>query len=158
MTYSEYLSDLQHIHQSEVYGENVFNLASKFTFRRDRRAKWILLRNLERQTLAEYLGYMSRTGQVPQYPFIWALRGFLEGALLGLLPWSLAMRLLVHETRHFTLVWARLKENAEPSHREFFEYIYDHEKAIEVFAVRELKHRSDSIQPILLLLGSDIQS
>ncbi len=155
MRYPEYLSDLHHVHQSEVYGYNVFNIASKFTFHQEKRAKWILLRELERQTLAEYLDYMNRTRQVLHYPFVWAFRGYLDGLLLGLLPWSLAMWLLARETRSFAAIWSRLKVNSSPSHYAFFEYLYAHEKAIETFSVHELKHKKDSTQPILWLLGDD---
>lgn len=152
MSYPEYKSDLHHIHQSEVYGSNVFKMAYRLSFNKDKKAKWALLNKLELQTLDRFLAYMQSSNQTYKHPCFWALKGYLEGLVLGLLPWSLAMRLLAKGTESFTAVWLRLKTNSSEADYSFFNYIYAHEKAIEAFALSELKQKSDSTKPILSLL------
>ena len=51
MTYPQYGKDLQHIHESEVYGRAVFDMAAKLTMNEDRKQKWLALRALEEKTL-----------------------------------------------------------------------------------------------------------
>jgi len=156
MGYPEYESDLHHIHQSEVYGSNVFKMAGRLTFSSAKSARWALLHELEIQTLERFISYMNATGQEYHYPYGWALKGHLEGFILGLLPWSLAMRILARETQSFIAVWQRLKTNASTPERGFFDYIYAHEKAIEAFATRELALDENSTKPILSLLDVPI--
>jgi len=153
MRYPQYQSDLHHIHQSEVYGANVFKMAGRLTLSRKKKEKWALLYDLEIQTLERFLLYIEKTGQQDRYPLIWALKGYFEGLLLGLLPWPVAMRLLAKETQSFTSIWQRLKINSKDSEKEFFNYVYAHEKAIEAFAKRELIQGKDSIGPVRSLLG-----
>jgi len=153
MRYPQYQSDLQHIYQSEVYGANVFKMAGRLTFNRKKKDQWALLYDLEIQTLERFLLYIKETGQRDNYPHIWALKGHIEGLALGLLPWSVAMRLLAKETQSFTKIWHRLKINSKDTEKEFFNYVYAHEKAIEAFAKRELMQENNSAEPIRSLLG-----
>lgn len=155
MNYPEYLTDLQHIHKSEVYGYNVFKMAGRLTFSSAKKTKWALLCELEAQTLEQFLDYMAATRQATKYPLFWAIKGHFEGLVLGLLPWRLAMRLLAYETKSFTAIWLRLKTNSSKTDSKFFNYIYAHEKAIEAFALGELKHKATSTKPILSLLKLD---
>ena len=152
INYPEYKSDLHHIHQSEVYGANVFKMAQRLTLNPEKKAKWALLHKLEVQTLKRFLGYMNDTRQDVHHPFVWAFRGHIEGVVLGLLPWSIAMRLLAHETKSFTGIWQRLKSNFKDSEIRFFDYVYAHEKAIEGFANREFQQKGNSVVPIISLL------
>jgi len=153
MRYPQYRSDLHHIHQSEVYGANVFRMAGHLTISPKKKQQWALLYDLEIQTLKRFFTYLDETAQQDSHPFIWSLKGYLEGIILGLLPWSLAMSLLAKETQSFVSIWHRLKINSEDSEKEFFDYIYAHEKAIEAFAKRELKKEKNSIGAVRSLLG-----
>lgn len=63
MNYPEYKSDLQRIHESEVYGSAVFHMAAQVTLNPQRKQKWLVLKDLETQTLERYLAYMKSSGQ-----------------------------------------------------------------------------------------------
>ncbi|MBL4876662.1 MAG: hypothetical protein JKY10_09245 [Cohaesibacteraceae bacterium] len=157
MSYPELLTDLKHIHQSEVYGSNVFKMAGRLSFDKKKKAKWALLDELELQTLDRFLNYMQDNNRSYHYPYFWALKGHLEGLVLGLLPWSTAMRLLAHGTESFTVIWLRLKTNANETDQKFFSYIYAHEKAIEAFAKHELEQNQDSVKVIMSLLDKHVK-
>ena len=152
MIYPEYKADLQHIHESEVYGLAVFEAAARVSRNRERREKWQVLRALEEQTLRRYLDYMTRTGQPVREPRIWALKGRAEGIALGLMPWRLAMRMVRNATQPFQKRFLRLKSHASGPDREFFDYVYVHEKALEAFASAELAGREDSLKAVRALL------
>jgi hypothetical protein len=153
MTYPQYKKDLQRIHESEVYGAAVFDMAATFTLNAERKKKWLKLKTLEEQTLARYLDYMQSSGQPIAMPVFWQLKGYLEGAALGILPWRIAMRLLKGGTEPFQKKFLRLKEHAEDDHQAFFAYVYAHEKAIEAFAKKELERDKQSLQAVEALLG-----
>ena len=153
MTYPQYKEDLQRIHESEVYGLEVFDTAAKLTRNNARKQKWLALRALEEQTLNRYLAYMRDSGQTVIEPRGWALKGRLEGAVLGLMPWRLAMRLVRNATGPFQEKFLRLKNNASDADREFFAYVYAHEKAIEAFASKELSGDVTSLKAVKGLLG-----
>lgn len=76
MNYPQYKTDLQRIHESEVYGRAVFATAARLTRNARRKAKWLKLHALEEETLARYLAYMARTGQTVVEPKAWELRGY----------------------------------------------------------------------------------
>ena len=72
-------------------------------------------------------------------PVGWDFKGAAEGAVLGLLPWSMAMQQLANGTIPFQKKFLRLREKAvKKIDVEFFKYIYEHEKAIKSFALAEL--------------------
>lgn len=152
MTYPQYKEDLQRIHESEVYGKAVFATAARLTRNAERKAKWLKLQALEEETLARYLAYMTRTGQTVVEPKGWELKGYAEGMALGLMPWKLAMRLLRDGTQPFQEKFLRLKQNSGDAEREFFSYVYAHEKALEAFAVKELANEQDSLKAVDSLL------
>lgn len=155
MNYPEYKSDLQRIHESEVYGSAVFKTAAQLTFNPERKAKWLKLKGLEDRTLERYLTYMKETGQPISDPIGWDLKGYAEGAVLGLLPWSIAMKQLADATKPFQEKFLRLKDNAtEEVDKNFFGYVYAHEKALEFFALRELAGEPESLKPVEHLLNS----
>ncbi|MCK5875935.1 MAG: hypothetical protein KAG82_14660 [Alcanivoracaceae bacterium] len=153
MTYPEYKKDLQHIHESEVYGSAVFDIAARLTRNAERKQKWLVLKALEEQTLQRYLDYMTATGQSIVEPTGWALKGKAEGAALGLMPWWLAMRLVRDATQPFQEKFLRLKDHAEGEDKKFFAYVYAHEKAIEAFARKELAKEGDSLKAAKDLLA-----
>lgn len=153
MKYPEYKTDLQHIHESEVYGRAVFATAARLTRNAQRKAKWLKLHALEEETLARYLAYMARTGQPVVEPKVWELKGYAEGVALGLMPWRLAMRLVRDATGPFQEKFLRLKQHSDDSERKFFAYVYAHEKALEAFAVKELAREPDSLKAIESLLA-----
>lgn len=156
MTYPEYRADLQHIHESEVYGAAVFDTTARLTRDPARRAKWLALKALEDQTLARYLEYMQQTGQPVKEPTGWALKGRAEGAALALMPWRQAMKLVEKATGPFQERFLRLKKHAQGEDAEFFAYVYAHEKAIEAFARKELAGDPNSLKAVeSLLAGRD---
>lgn len=152
MTYPQYKKDLQHIHESEVYGFAVFDTAAQLTRNKERKQKWLMLKALEEKTLNRYLEYMQASGQTVVEPKGWALKGRTEGAVLGLMPWRLAMKLVRDATGPFQEKFLRLKKNASEADQEFFSYVYAHEKAIEAFAKKELSKDKDSLKAVKDLL------
>ena len=154
MNYPEYKKDLQHIHESEVYGFAVFDTAAQLTRNKERKQKWLTLKALEEQTLNRYLEYMQQSGQTVVEPKGWALKGRVEGAALGLMPWSLAMKLVRDATQPFQEKFLRLKNNASEADQKFFSYVYAHEKAIEAFAKKELSKDKDSLKAVKQLMGA----
>lgn len=153
MTYPEYKKDLQHIHESEVYGAAVFDIAARMTRNAERKQKWLVLKALEEQTLQRYLDYMAATGQSIVEPKGWALKGKAEGVALGLMPWWLAMRMVRDATQPFQKKFLRLKDHAEGEDKKFFAYVYAHEKALEAFAKKELEKDSSSLKAVYDLIG-----
>ncbi|MDI9244250.1 hypothetical protein [Marinobacter sp. CHS3-4] len=153
MTYPEYKSDLQHIHESEVYGYAVFDTAAQLTRNKERKQKWLALKALEEQTLNRYLDYMQASGQTVKDPKGWALKGRGEGAALGLMPWRMAMKFVRDATQPFQEKFLRLKKNASEADKTFFSYVYAHEKAIEAFATKELSKDQNSLKAVNDLLG-----
>ncbi len=153
MSYPEYQADLQHIHESEVYGRAVFATAARLTRNPARKKKWLTLKALEEKTLERYLDYMEGSNQEVVEPKGWALKGYMEGAALGLMPWRLAMKLVGKATVPFQEKFRRLKAHAEGSELAFFTYVYAHEKAIEAFAHKELASDAASLQAVESLLA-----
>lgn len=153
MNYPEYKSDLQRIHESEVYGVAVFDTAARLARNPARKQKWLALKALEEQTLQRYLDFMKEAGQPIAEPRGWALKGMAEGAALGVMPWWLAMRLLRNGTQPFQEKFLRLKNHADSAEKEFFAYVYAHEKAIEAFAQKELSRDAGSLKAVNSLLG-----
>lgn len=153
MNYPEYQSDLQRIHESEVYGMAVFDTAAKLARDPARRQKWLTLKALEEATLERYLRHMQATGQQVRQPRIWAAKGRVEGAALGAMPWGLAMKMLADGTQPFQEKFLRLKEHAPDEHKDFFGYVYAHEKAIEAFARKEMAAEPESLKAVESLLA-----
>ncbi|MBF0353598.1 MAG: hypothetical protein HQM11_21415 [SAR324 cluster bacterium] len=153
--YPEYKKDLQRIHESEVYGCALFNTAAQVTLSPKQKKKWLVLKALEEQTLERYLSYMKDSGQPVTAPKGWELKGYFEGAMLGVLPWRLSMKLLGDGTAPFQEKFLRLKNNAtEKSEKKFFGYVYAHEKAIEAFAHKEMSRDQDSLKAAESLLNN----
>lgn len=155
MNYPEYERDLQRIHESEVYGRAVFATAARVTLDRQRKKKWRVLESLEEQTLARYLAYMQDSGQSVTEPRGWSLKGRVQGAVLGLLPWRVAMKLLADGTAPFQERFLRLRNHAtDELDRRFFAYVYAHEKAIESFAHKERASDPGSLKAVEGLLDA----
>lgn len=153
MSYPEYKKDLQHIHESEVYGRAVFDTAARLTRNPERKQKWLVLKALEEQTLQRYLDHMARTGQKVKEPAGWALKGRAEGAALAAMPWRLAMKMVRDATGPFQQKFLRLKEHAREDELDFFAYVYAHEKALEAFAQKELDRDKGSLKAVESLLA-----
>lgn len=83
------------------------------------------------------------------------LKGYAEGAALGVLPWPISMRLLRNATRPFQEKFLRLKNNAtEELDKKFFGYVYAHEKALESFAQKEISKEQNSLKAVESLLSN----
>ncbi len=154
MNYPEYKSDLQRIHESEVYGIAVFDTAARLTRDAERKQKWLALKALEELTLERYLAYMRASQQAVSEPRVWRLKGQVEGAALGAMPWRLAMKFLADGTVPFQEKFLRLKTHASDADRDFFAYVYAHEKAIEAFARKELAKQKGSLKAVQALLAT----
>ena len=154
MNYPQYRDDLQRIHESEVYGLAVFDTAARLTRDPERNGKWLALKALEEKTLDRYLAHMQASNQPVVEPRFWRLKGYGEGAALGLLPWRVSMKLLAAGTAPFQETFLRLKKSAEAAHQDFFSYVYAHEKAIEAFARKELAKDPTSLKAVESLLAS----
>jgi len=154
MNYPQYKKDLQRIHESEVYGIALFETAARLTWNVERKKKWLALKALEEKTLERYIAYMQASNQTVVEPTGWRLKGYSEGAVLGILPWRLSMKLLGKGTAPFQEKFLRLKLNAEGFHQDFFAYVYAHEKAIEDFARKELSRDRNSLTAVERLLAS----
>ena len=155
MNYPEYKKDLQRVHESEVYGCAVFKTAAKVTLNSKRKKKWLALMALEEQTLERYLTYMKDSGKPMTEPTGWELKGYLEGTILGILPWRLSMKLLGDATVPFQEKFLRLKNNStENPDKKFFAYVYAHEKAIEAFAHKEMSKDQNSLRAVESLLDN----
>ncbi len=153
MKYPQHKDDLQRIHESEVYGIALFDTAARLTCSTERKNKWLALKALEEKTLDRYLAYMQASNQLVTEPKLWRLKGYVEGVVLGLLPWRLSMKLLCDGTAPFQEKFLRLKQNAEGPHQDFFTYVYAHEKAIEAFAQKELSGDQSSLKAVEGLMG-----
>lgn len=154
MNYPQYKADLQRIHESEVYGIAVFDTVARMTRDPERKQKWLALKALEEKTLERYLEYMRSTNQKVVEPRTWRLKGYAEGMALGLLPWGISMRLIANATKPFQERFLRLKQHSKDAHKEFFAYVYAHEKAIEAFAKKELSRDQNSLTAVKKLLAS----
>lgn len=154
MNYPQYKTDLQRIHESEVYGVALFDTVARLTRNPERKQKWLVLKALEEKTLQRYLAYMRATNQSVMEPTSWRLKGHAEGLVLGLLPWGIAMRLVKKGTQPFQEKFLRLKQHSDGIHQEFFAYVYAHEKAIEAFAQKELSGDQSSLTAVKNLLAN----
>ena len=154
MSYPQFKRDLQHIHESEVFGLASFETAARFTRDTERKEKWLTLAALEEQTLQRYLDYMRETNQAVVEPAGWRLMGYGAGAGLAILPWRLSMKTLVDATAKFQVIFQRLMQNSEETHRDFFAYVFAHEKAIEAFAKKELSKDRNSLKAVNSLLAA----
>jgi len=153
MSYPEYQADLDRLYESEVYGEILFATAARLSGAGAHRDKWLLLRDLEAQTKDRLLAFLAASGQQARLPALLRQKSHLVGALLGVLPWSIAMKLLEDGTAPFLAVFERLERNAPESARGFFAYVVAHERAIAEFARRERAGDAAPVAPLRTLLG-----
>lgn len=149
--------DLNHVYQGEIYGIQVFGAAAKFTWEIDNKNKWLLLQQLELHTLAKIEQHYSKIDKsLPAIDWCGAYgkyKGKIDGVVLGLLPWKLAMRFLYRGSKKSQPIYYRLKELAvSDEDKRFFEYILAHEKSIEFFAKRELFNQDNSLEEVKNLL------
>lgn len=149
-----YQRDLDKINYSEVFGEVLFDTAARWTRASDdQRMKWLKLKDLETQTKARLSAFLHAAGQNARPPFTAKPFGRLAGALLGILPWALSMRLLERGTRPYLKVFERLEQGAHIESKAFFAYVAAHERAIAEFARRECKgQKGNSLMPVTKLL------
>jgi hypothetical protein len=153
MSYPEYQADLNRLYESEVFGELLFATAARLSGAGTHRDSWLLLRDLETQTKDRLLAFLSTSGQQARLPTLVRAKGVLVGTLLGVLPWSLAMKLLEDGTAPFLAVFERLERNAPESARAFFAYVVAHERAIAEFARRERAGDAAATAPVRTLLA-----
>ena len=153
MTYPEYDKDLAAIYRSEVTGEALFNTAAALTFSANK-AKWLTLAALERQTRLRYLDFVAEQPGAARFPAGSLLLGYGFGVLFGLMPWRAAMNMLQSGTTPLIEVFTRLDEHADENSKAFFDYVLQHELAIDAFARAELAGKPNAIEPVESLLES----
>lgn len=153
MDYPGYQHDLDRMLGSEVLGEVLFATAARLSRSDEQRRKWERLRDLEIQTRDRIVETLERHGEHATPPPFTTAKARVFGALLGLLPWSMAMKLLGDGTAPFLEIFERLERHADPERKEFHGYVVAHERAIAEFAARERQARPDaSLEPVLALL------
>lgn len=143
MSTHQFNQDIKTVYLSEVYGEASFRSAYGLSRGRKKvRAKALL--DLERQTKARVLAYYRRNRiRVPASSMM-ALKGRLLGLVFPLFPWRWVLKIILHETEGFLLLFQRLAEQADEQEKDFFQYLVDHEIAIRRFAELELQGRPDA--------------
>ncbi len=155
MVYPEYQSDIDRTLESELMGEMIFSVAARWTFSRERRKKWLCLRDLETQTKNRILDFLQKTGTNAAQPSLVHLKGGFFGFVLGVLPWGVSMGFLGGGTAPFLKVFERLELHSPEGEKALFSYIVAHEEAIAAFSHHELKGEAGkSLAPIVRLLSS----
>jgi len=115
--------------------------------------KWLKLKELETQTKERLSAFLLAAGLHAREPLMARPFGRAAGALLGVLPWSLAMRILERGTRPYLKVFERLEQGSRNENKAFFAYVTAHERAIAEFARRECKgQKGNSLMPVTKLL------
>lgn len=138
--------------QSEIYGEALFFYAKKMCLNKDRKYKLAQLLALEIKTKQKIVAFYQKEGiKVPAYRSH-ALKGKLQGLAIPWL-WKTAMQQTLKETEHFLSSFTKLKAESNSKDAELFQFIIDHEKAIQSFAREELAGNTDaSIDDVNALL------
>ncbi|MCF6319895.1 MAG: hypothetical protein L3J83_11585 [Proteobacteria bacterium] len=145
--------DLNRIHQSEIYGAAIFKTASILSLNLSKSRKWSSLYQLEIQTLRRLFEFLEQTSQQTKVSLVWRIKGFVEGVVLSLLPWKFSMKLLEKGTQDFQKTFLRLRNNSNEQDRQFYNYVYAHEKAIERFAQIEQNEGENSLKAVQKLLS-----
>ncbi len=86
------------------------------------------------------------------YPLLSRVLGTLAGLVFALMPWRTAMKSLASGTAPFMAEFKSLLADASEEDRAFFQFVLDHEIAIEAFALKEAGGEADSEKPIKALL------
>lgn len=131
-------SPFRAIYISEVTGLYLFNTAAKLSLSQRRRYVWATLAKLENQTLSRYLEFEQKFNGPVKYPYSAQFYGYLFGVIFTLLPWRLAMKLLVAGTPSLIEEFERLRQIAPQCSLVFFDYVISHERAIACLARQEL--------------------
>ena len=115
--------------------------------------KWLKLKELETQTREPLSAFLLAAGLHAREPLTARPFGRVAGALFGILPWPLSMRLLERGTRPYLKVFERLEQGAHNENKAFFTYVVAHERAIAEFARRECRgQKGNSLLPVTRLL------
>lgn len=149
---NQHQNDLNRIHQSEIYGASIFKTASKLSLNPKTKRKWHVLYQLEIQTLERLFAFLKQTNQKTSASFFWKVKGLIDGIVLSFLPWRFSMKLLERGTQDFQKTFLRLANNSNNHDKEFYSYIYAHEKAIENFAQNEQIGNDKSLKAVYELL------
>ncbi len=150
----EYVAGLQKAYRIELAGEAVYATAARFTSSPDRRAKWLALAELEKQTKEEIALQVTHYDGVVE-PRVFELRiGQATGALLAVLPWRLTLRMLASVAKGAVRFWERFEQDFPDGDPEFLARLTAHEHAQVEFARRELGGDSQhSLDPVVALMG-----
>lgn len=151
--YEGYEDDIGRVIESEVYGEATFGAAARWSPLADRRRSWALLCRLEQQTRQQISAFARRAElRVPAFRR-YAVAGTVGGTTMGLVPWSVQMRLVLDATDRYMPIFERLAS----AHRDgpdaaLFAYIVDHEVALAEFARLEMRRSPRSLDLVTDLL------
>lgn len=138
--------------ESEIYGEALFRNALKTCMSKKKKQKLEKLLALEIKTKEKILTYYKRKGFRVPANRSHAVKGKVQGLAIPLL-WKTAMKATLKETDYFLAAFTALKAEADPADAELFQYIIDHEEAIQAFARNELAgNKSESIDAVTALL------
>ena len=149
----DYLARLKQAHRVERAGEAVYATTARLTFRSDRRAKWLALADLEKQSKeAIALEIVNQGSAVPQRSV--EVLGRLLGTLMAALPWRLTMRVLARVAQKAVPFWESLERDFSHRASDLLARLTAHERAQVEFAKRELRgDGQSSLDPVVALIG-----
>ena len=145
--------DLKTALESEYLGEIAFRLSYYLTVDARKKALMKALWALEVQTKERLLAHCRQTGYRIPFGISARIKGLLYCLPTPALPWKITIDATLKETDHFLTVFNRLLDSAAETDRPLFQYVVDHEIAIQRFA--ELESQSppgDSLAAIEALL------
>jgi hypothetical protein len=153
MKYNQYQRDLNTTLISEVLGERVFLTAARYARSVEQQQKWLILAQLETQTLKRLQLFLQQHGLTASIRFNLKLQATASGIAMAKLPWKVAMRLLKQSTKPFMSIFERMNQHADINTQGFLKYLLAHEQALAEFATKELRGEDKkSLEPVLALL------
>ncbi len=138
--------------QSEAYGEASFRSAHWLSCG-SKKAKAQALWQLEHQTKGRVTNYFKHHNLAVPNLTLASLKGRVIGLIFPVFPWRWVMKILLSETAPYLTVFKRLQAGACAQDRAFFDYLVDHEMALQKFAQLELDGRqAEALEAITALL------
>ncbi|MCU4377824.1 hypothetical protein [Acinetobacter haemolyticus] len=144
MSYPKFQQDLNTALESEILGEIIFLNAAKHTRSTEQQYKWLVLAQLETQTLHKLQQFMIQNGHTAKIRAHIKLQAKASGIAMAKLPWKVAMHLLKQGTKPFMETFERMNQHTDAQTQTFLQYLLAHEQALAEFATQELMGNSES--------------
>ena len=140
-------------YQGEVYGEALFRALAEQETNEQRREKWRVLEQLERETKERIRPAVAELGATTEEDPARIKEGEDLAARLAAVPWGDLMKGFRSELERFVSEFEKAEALAPPGGVELLRDITRHEKALLEFSVREIEgHEAHSLEPVLALL------